>query len=97
MVDKFLVNNPTPTPFGIHALVAAGAANLLDPKELTEVCEKIQEHGYQYPINPTLANELRESELLDFVRWQSENEVDKESYANELGVKGLIEQFRMSR
>lgn len=94
VVDRFLTNNPSPTPFGVHALVNAGAANLLDASELIEVCEKIQEHGYQFPINPTLINELNTSELLEFIRWHGQAGVEQEYYANEATLRELIQRFR---
>lgn len=97
VVDRFLTRNPAPTPFGVHALVDAGAANLLDPSELIQVCEKIREHGYQYPINPTLLQELKQSELLEFLRWHGQNEVEREYYANEMTLRELIQQFRADR
>jgi len=67
VVDRFLTHNPAPTPYSVHALIAAGAAGLAEPAELLQVCEKIQEHGYQYPLNPTLRSDLTESELLGFL------------------------------
>ncbi len=97
VVDRFLINNPSPTLFGVHALVHAGAANLLEPSELIQVCEKIQEHGYQFPINPTLMNELSKAELLEFLRWHGQNDVEREYYANESTIRELIERFRLSR
>ncbi|MCO8124005.1 hypothetical protein NHH03_19835 [Stieleria sp. TO1_6] len=96
VVDRFLVNNPSPTPYGVHALVDAGAANLMESSELFQVCEKIQEHGYQYPLNPTLRNELDPSELLEFLRWHGQNRIEKEYYANESTLRELIQQFRLS-
>ena len=97
VVDRFLTQNPAPTPFGVHALVDAGAANLLDASELIQVCEKIQEHGYQYPINPTLLQELKQPELLEFLRWHGQNEVEREYYANEVTLRELIQQFHADR
>ena len=97
VVDRFLTNNPAPTAFGVHALVAAGASNLLEPKELIQVCEKIQEHGYQYPINPTLINELTPAELLEFLRWHGQTEVEQEYYTNEATIRELIQKFRSNQ
>ncbi|WP_182870401.1 hypothetical protein [Stieleria mannarensis] len=96
VVDRFLTQNPAPTPLGVHALVDAGAANLLDASELIQVCEKIQEHGYQFPINPTLINELKPPELLEFLRWHQQHDVEPEYYANEATIRELIERFRAS-
>ncbi|MCA9139175.1 MAG: hypothetical protein KDB00_20520 [Planctomycetales bacterium] len=95
VVDRFLTNNPTPTPYGVQALVDAGAVNLLDSEELLQACEKIQEHGYQHPINPTLMNELSQTELLEFVRWHGQYAIEKEYYANEMTIRELIERFRI--
>ena len=97
VADKYLLNNPSPTPYTVHALVEAGAADLLDPVDLTTACQKIEEHGYQYPINPVLANALTEAELLKFVRWQAQVGVAKESYANEMKLRELMEMFRASQ
>lgn len=95
VVDRFLTNNPTPTPYGVQALVEAGAVNLLDSDELLQACEKIQEHGYQHPINPTLINELTKPELLEFVRWHDQYQIELEYYANEMTIRELIERFRI--
>ena len=97
VIDRFLQNNPSPTVYGVHALVEAGAANLLEPAELLQACEKIQEHGYQYPLNPTLINELEQGQLLEFLSWHGQNQIEIEFYANEATIRELIERFRMSR
>jgi hypothetical protein len=94
VVDQFLTQNPQPTPYSVHALIDAGAANLLDPPELMQVCEKIQEHGYQYPINGVLLSNLDATELLGFLRWQSKSAVEKSAYDNEATISVLIEHFR---
>ena len=93
-MDGFLTQNPAPTPYSVHALIAAGAADLAEPAELLQVCEKIQEHGYQYPLNPTLRSDLTESELLDFLVWQAGTGVDREEYRNENTIRELIGEFR---
>lgn len=97
VVDRFLKNNPSPTPFGVHALVDAGAANLLEPTELFQACDKIQEHGYQYPLNPTLVNEMEPEEILEFVRWHGQNLIEQEYYANESTIRELVQKFRMNQ
>jgi hypothetical protein len=94
VVDQFLSQNPQPTPYSVHALIAAGAHNLLDTAELMQACDKIQEHGYQYPINGVLLANLDPSELLDFLRWQSTSAIEKGSYDNEANLSVLIEHFR---
>lgn len=94
VVDQFLTQNPQPTPYSVHALIDAGAQNLLEVSELMQVCDKIQEHGYQYPINGVLLSNLDSSELLEFLRWQSKSIVDKSSYDNEASINVLIEHFR---
>lgn len=97
VVDRFLTANPQPTVHGVHALLEAGAANLLEPNELIQVCEKIEQHGYQYPINPTLSRELSREELMEFFRWQRNNQIEKEYYANEATIRELIERFRLAQ
>ena len=97
VADRYLRDNPTPTPYTMHALVDAGAADLLDASELLDACQKIADHGYQFPINGVLLNDLSESDLLRFVHWQAQVGVAKESYANELKIRELIEMFRASQ
>ena len=97
VADRYLKDNPSPTPYTMHALVDAGAADLLDASELLDACQKIADHGYQFPINGVLLNDLSDSELLRFVRWQAQVGVAKESYANELKIRELIEMFRASQ
>ena len=97
VADKYLRNNPAPTPYTMHALIDAGAADLLDASELLDACQKIADHGYQFPINGVLLNDLSESDLLRFVHWQARVGVAKESYANELKIRELIEMFRASQ
>lgn len=97
VADRYLRNNPAPTPYTMHALIDAGAADLLDASELLDACQKIAEHGYQFPINGVLLNNLSDSELLRFVRWQAQVGVAKESYANELKIREIIEMFRASQ
>ena len=94
VVDNFLTQNPAPTPFGVHALIAAGATELLSGEELVEACEKIQEHGYQYPINPTLQHDLNHAEILRFLRWQSKTHVELDAYQDENTIRDLISRFR---
>ncbi len=94
VVDRFLVNNPAPTPYSVHALIDAGAADLMDHAELLQACEKIQEHGYQYPLNGALVAKLDESELMDFLRWQSRTDIAKGCYDNEVKIGELVEHFR---
>jgi len=97
VADRYLRDNPAPTPCTMHALVDAGAANLLEASELLDACQKIADHGYQFPINGVLLNDLSESDLLQFVHWQARVGVAKESYANELKIRELIEMFRASQ
>ena len=97
VADRYLRDNPAPTPYTMHALIDAGAANLLDASELLDACQKIADHGYQFPINGVLLNDLSESDLLRFVHWQARVGVAKESYANELKIRELIEMFRASQ
>jgi hypothetical protein len=97
VVERFLDNNPTPTPYSVNALVDAGASDLLDPNELLKACDKIKEHGYQYPINGVLLAELEPPELLSYLRWHKKTGVAKESYENERKVRELIQRFRSSR
>ncbi|MCA9131657.1 MAG: hypothetical protein KDA45_00810 [Planctomycetales bacterium] len=94
VVDRFLAQNPAPTPFGVHALIVAGATELMSPEEVLQACEKIQEHGYQYPLNPTLQAELSKAELLGFLRWQARSDIDVEAYQNENTIRQLIERYR---
>ena len=94
VVEHFLESNPTPTPYSVNALVDAGASDLLDPEELLQACDKIKEHGYQYPINGILMAELEPPELLSYLRWHQKTGVTKESYENERKIRDLIERFR---
>jgi hypothetical protein len=94
VVDSFLTQNPAPTPYSVHALIKAGATELMTAEELLQACDKIQEHGYQYPLNPTLRRELHESELLSFLRWQAHADDALEAYQNENTLLELIERYR---
>ena len=96
VVERFLENNPTPTPYSVNALVDACASDLLDPEELLKACDKIKEHGYQYPINGVLLSELEPAELLSYLRWHAKTGVPKECYDNEPKIRALIERFRSS-
>jgi hypothetical protein len=94
VVEHFLESNPTPTPYSVHALVDAGASDLLDPDELLEACDKIKEHGYQYPINGVLMAEMEPAELLSYLRWHQKTGVAKGCYDNEPKIRELIARFR---
>ena len=97
VADRYLQMNPSPTPFTVHALIKAGAADLLEPSELRIACQKIKDHGYRHPLNGVLLRELSEPELLDFIHWQAQESVPKESYANENTILQLIDRFKMSQ
>jgi hypothetical protein len=97
VMDRFLVQNPTPTPYSVHALVKAGANELLTSEEVLEVCAKIRQHGYQYPLNPTLMAELDELDLLPFLRWQALANVPIAAYQNENSIRQLIDDFRLRK
>lgn len=94
VMDVFLEQNPKPTPFMVHALVAAGGANLPDSDAVVRVCEKIEHHGYQYPLNPTLRRQLKYGELLLYLKWHASRQINRESYRDENSIVGLIERFR---
>lgn len=94
VMDNFLVQNPAPTPYSVHALIKAGVTELMTPGEVLEACHKIQQHGYQFPLNPTLQAELHSSDLLRFLRWQAQSEIGVEFYQNENTIRQLIKRFR---
>jgi hypothetical protein len=94
VVDTFLLQNPKPTPFGTHALIAAGAAELRDAHEVLAACEKIAAHGYAYPLSPTLGSVLVREELLAFLRWQAAAAIPQAEYAQEPSIRRLIARFR---
>ncbi len=94
VLDDFLTQNPQPTPYMVHALVSAGAADLPDSAAVLQLCELIQTHGYQYPLNPTLQNELKQSEILLYLRWQASAGADREEYRDQSTIRRLIERFR---
>ena len=97
VADRYLQRNPSPTPFTVHALIEAGAADLLEASELLIACQKIEDHGYRHPINGVLLRELSKPELLDFIHWQARESVPKESYANENTILQLIDRFKISQ
>ena len=94
VVDRFLTENPQRTPYGVHALIAAGATDFQDPAEVPRACAKIQEHGYQFPLNPTLRNELSADQWLEYLRWHVRQSVSKEEYEHEHRIRQLIQRFR---
>lgn len=94
VVDAFLTQNPQPTLFGVHALIAAGAADLRDSETVLEACERIAVHGYQFPLNPTLRRELKTREILPYLQWQARNKIDPNDYLNENTILALVERFR---
>ena len=94
VVDAFLTQNPQHTVHGVHALVAAGAAELADSQTVLQACDRIEEHGYQYPLNPTLIRELKTREILPYLRWQAASTVSRDDYLNEHRISRLIHQFR---
>jgi hypothetical protein len=94
VLDEFLTQNPQPTPHMVHALVSAGAADLPDSEAVLQLCELIQTHGYQYPLNPTLQKELKQSEILPYLQWQVATGADREEYRDQSTIRHLIERFR---
>ena len=68
VVDRFLTANPQRTPYGVHALNAAGVTDLQDAADVQRVCAKIEEYGYQFSLNPTLRSELAADQWLDYLR-----------------------------
>ena len=94
VVDAFLTQNPQPTPYGVHALLAAGVAELGDSQTALQACERIAEHGYQYPLNPTLRDELQDHEILPYLQWHAASGIAREEYRNENTIRKLIRRFR---
>jgi len=94
VVDAFLTQNPQSTPYSVHALIAAGGAELEDSQTVLQVCERIAAHGYQYPLNPTLREELKKHEILPYLQWQAASGVAREEYCNENTIRKLIRRFR---
>lgn len=97
VVDRYLRNNPSPTAYGVHALVAAGAGSFLEPADLIQACDRIKEHGYRNPLNPTLVHEMDPTEILEFVRWHGQYKIQQDCYDSEPGIRELIQRFRASR
>jgi len=94
VVDAFLTQNPQSTPYSVHALIAAGGAELEDSHTVVQACERIAAHGYQYPLNPTLREELKEQEILPYLQWQAAAGIAREEYRNENAIRKLIRRFR---
>ena len=90
--EAFYEHNRQPTPFGIHALCEAGAAELRDDREVLAVCERIVNHCNFDPISPMLRKNLADEELLAFLRWHEASDIDKEEYQD--GTAELIRRFR---
>ncbi|QDT61023.1 hypothetical protein SV7mr_35530 [Stieleria bergensis] len=94
VADQYIVDNPAQTPFGVHALIMAGATNLMGHSELQEVCQKIQQHGLPDPINPTLRRELTAEELFDLLEWMNVNNIPQEHFRDEPSLMNMIRLFR---
>ena len=93
----FLEQNPARTPFGVHALVRAGAAGLSSYQDVVAACEKIIEHGNVDPLSPTLRRELDKKELLEFLRWHAAEDIATDEYRDENAIRQLIRRFRNER
>lgn len=94
VADQYIVSNPARTPFGVHALIMAGATNLMGPEELQEVCHKIQQHGLPDPINPTLRRELTDEELFNLLEWMNVNNIPQEQFREEPSIMDMLRLFR---
>jgi len=94
VVDAFLTQNPQSTPYSVHALIAAGGAELADSQTVLQACERIAAHGYQDPLNPTLREELKKHEILPYLQWQAASGIGREEYCNENTIRKLIRRFR---
>ncbi|MEN8148681.1 MAG: hypothetical protein ABFS86_02590 [Planctomycetota bacterium] len=98
VADAFLRANAQRTQWPVHALIAAGATDLASDHEVLAACEKIEKHGYQYPLNPTIRSLLDGSgDLLAFLRWQAANDVPVTEYEHERKIRDLVERFRSDR
>ena len=93
----FLEQNPARTPFGVHALVQAGATELSSYQDVVAACEKIIEHGNVDPLSPTLRRELDKKELLEFLKWHAAEDIAPEEYRDENAIRRLIRRFRNER
>ena len=94
VVYAFLVQNSQRTPLATLALVRAGAYRLSDSDQVRDACDSIAEHGYQYPLSPTVQREIPPHRLLDFLRWNEASRIGKGDYVNEHAVRGLIDRFQ---
>jgi hypothetical protein len=97
VAQRFLADNPHPPRSGVHALIRAGAANLLLPDELLRVEAEICRRGLPSPLCPTLRQELTPRELLEFIHWQAVTPAAPAAFAEADSVRGLIESFRWER
>ena len=94
VVDEFYQRSRQQTPFGVHALVEAGAADLQSYEEVLEVCRLIVKHCNIDPIMPSLKKDLGKEQLLAFLRWHEANDIEKEEYRNGSSVRALLDRFR---
>ena len=92
--EAFYEQNPEPTPYGIHALLEAGAADLEDYRQVLEVCTTIKNHCNMDPISPSLKKKLANQELLAFLRWHEANDIAKEEYRDGTSIEELVLTFR---
>jgi hypothetical protein len=98
VADNFLQQNAQRMPYPVHALIAAGATDLASDEEVLKACEKIEHHGYQYPLNPTIRSLLTHGgDLLAFLRWQAANDIPVTEYEHERKIRDLVDRFRSER
>ncbi len=94
VTDRFIQANPTRTPFGVSALIEAGATELGSSQEVMQACDRIAEHGCMYPLSPTVLREVSKHEMLEFLRWNAEQGVKRDAYRDENTIRAVIGRYR---
>ncbi len=82
----------------IPGLILSGAAKLKSNKQLLKVCAKIEECGKPNPLKMWVLKHIDKKELLNFVRWNKENEIGySPHYFNEKSFINLVERYNNSK
>ena len=89
----YLALDKNMTPLGIQGLVTAGAARLKTTGDLLAVRQIIIVHGCDDPLGWAL-EELKESECLDFIKWQARNGCTFRDYQSPEFFCQFVEKFR---
>ena len=93
IADKYLSIPTEESIAGIPNLIRAGITQVDTLEDLRSVTERIKHHGDTDPLS-WIHDQLREDEILPFIKWQAAHTIDMKPYYIKAEFTKLVQKFR---